>query len=116
MKVENPADPVAAFAIAVGCLGFSSLSAEQQLAEIRSLIFSWVTGNPRHIGVMADEVEKYAPHAVEVDPASGYKVVNYGALFETLRESVMRDGHIPSGARFYSYRYKADVEDLKNAV
>ena len=31
-------------------------------------------------GVMADEVEQYAPHLVMVDPETGYKKVNYGGL------------------------------------
>lgn len=31
-------------------------------------------------GVIADEVEQYAPHLIVVDPKTGYKHVNYGGL------------------------------------
>lgn len=37
-------------------------------------------GTPAHIGYMADEVEKVYPDAVFVDPASGYKKVDYAKV------------------------------------
>jgi len=36
-------------------------------------------GDGKHVGVMAQDVEKLYPHAVSVHP-DGYKLVNYGAL------------------------------------
>ena len=78
MEIENHNDPVAAFYLAVLCFERLNLSPERQLSELKSMILRWRAGDKVWFGLMADEVEKYAPEAVQVDPRTGFKVVDYG--------------------------------------
>lgn len=79
-------DPVVAFAIAMACLKkITSLTPEQKLDQLEWMISRWAVGDKVFIGLMADEVEKYAPEAVS--EVGGFKVVDYAIALNKTRES-----------------------------
>lgn len=50
---------------------------------IYSYRYLWDEPNVRRVGVMADEVRHVIPHAVHVDPATGFDKVDYAAIGAT---------------------------------
>lgn len=68
-------------------LGLSDARAKRDIMKVCDdlrgwgvYVFKYLTDDVWRLGFMADEVERVRPDAVQVDAASGYKMVNYGAL------------------------------------
>ena len=68
-------------------------NALEKLSQIRGVTFQWKDGrdgNERHMGVLAQDVEKVAPELVSMPPGIGLKSVFYGGLnamtIEALKE------------------------------
>lgn len=73
------------FGLGSAALGmFSDVRLKENIEEVGQLdnglpvySYNYIDGGPTHIGVMAQDVEKTNPTAVNVDPASGFKRVDY---------------------------------------
>lgn len=67
--------------------GLSDRRAKTDIARVGTLdsglpvyLFRYKGSKLPQMGVMADEVEAVAPHAVRTDPKTGFKLVSYGAV------------------------------------
>jgi len=59
-----------------------------KVSQLRGVTFTWKNDGRKDVGLIAQEVEKVIPEAVQTNPETGLKSVEYGNLVGVLIEAV----------------------------
>jgi hypothetical protein len=91
-----------------------------RVLNLRGVTFKWIDrkegDETRHMGFIAQEVEKVAPELVKVD-ARGYKQVNYANFVAILTSAIKEFFHREiASVKEQNAQLKADNQEMKKAL